>query len=122
MGLRFVLDTNAVLFHFGGRLASPLPLSDSCISVMSWIELLSYPDITVEEEREIRGFLGRIEVVPLTDDIIESTVRLRREHRLRVPDAVIAATARVLGRTLISNDNRLLGLPNVTVEAARLRT
>jgi len=120
MGLKYVLDTKVILFHFGGRLANPLPLPDSSVSIMSRIELLSYPDISGSEERKVRDFLRWIPVFPLLDDVAESAIRLRRGHRLRVPDAVIAATAEVLGATLLTNDRRLLDFPGVPAREARL--
>jgi predicted nucleic acid-binding protein len=48
-------------------------------------------------------------------------VRLRREHRLRLPDAIIAASALACDATLLTNDQRLLALPGVRCQALELR-
>lgn len=44
---RFVLDTNIVLYLLGGRLAHPLPDGTYFLSVMSELELLAYPDLSL---------------------------------------------------------------------------
>ena len=43
MVLKSVLDTNAILYLLGGKLAQPLPAGQYVISVISEMELLSYP-------------------------------------------------------------------------------
>ena len=41
--MNIVLDTNAVLYFLAGRLAEPLPQANFYVSVITEIELLSYP-------------------------------------------------------------------------------
>ena len=45
---------------------------------------------------------------------------LRREHRLKLPDAIVAATAVELDTELLTNDIRLAGTPRVRVRALRV--
>ena len=47
-----LLDTNIILYFLGGRLVDPLPTGEYFLSVITEIELLSYPSIGVDEERE----------------------------------------------------------------------
>lgn len=65
MGLRFLLDTNAILYHLGGRLLEPLPARDTAVSVITEIELLSFPEITAQEEDNIRDLLSKLSILPL---------------------------------------------------------
>ncbi len=44
---RFVLDTNTVLYLLGGRLVRPLPDGTYFLSVMSELELLAYPELSL---------------------------------------------------------------------------
>jgi predicted nucleic acid-binding protein len=61
----------------------------------------------VADAREAILAMG-IEVVPLTDTIAELAAELRGRHkRLRLPDAIVLATARELGSRLLSYDRRL---------------
>lgn len=58
----------------------------------------------------IREFLSRCRRVELTPEIIERTIRIRRSRNIKTPDAVIAATALVLGVTLVSADRQFEGI------------
>jgi len=49
-----LLDTNIILYLLGGRLAEPLPKGNSFVSVITEIELLSYPDLDRQTEQKIR--------------------------------------------------------------------
>jgi predicted nucleic acid-binding protein len=62
----------------------------------------------VGEAREAIAAMG-IAVTPLTAAIGERAAELRARHeRLRLPDAIVLATARVLGGELLSYDRRLM--------------
>jgi predicted nucleic acid-binding protein len=78
------------------------------ISIVTKLELLGFPGITVEQENDIYNFLDDVSVVPLTESIERETIAIRRVTRLKLPDAIIAATAIVLDVTLISRDDDLL--------------
>jgi predicted nucleic acid-binding protein len=61
----------------------------------------------LEEARQAIASMG-ITVVPLTDTIAERAAGLRARHlRLRLPDAIVLATAHELGGGLLSYDRRL---------------
>jgi len=53
MALSVVLDTNVVLYYLGNRLAGDLPSGPICVSVVTEIELLSYPDLSRDEEKHL---------------------------------------------------------------------
>jgi predicted nucleic acid-binding protein len=120
MGMSIVLDTNAVLYFLGGRLAQPLPEADFQVSVITEIELLSYPLLKPEDEAEVRGFLNDVTIVDLGADIKRSAIALRRQYRLKLPDAVIAATALHLGAELLTNDIKLSNIPILRVRELEL--
>jgi predicted nucleic acid-binding protein len=61
----------------------------------------------IQEAREAITSMG-ITVVSLTDTIAERAAELRARHRqLRLPDAIVLATAQELGGRLLSYDSRL---------------
>ncbi|MGL5114520.1 MAG: type II toxin-antitoxin system VapC family toxin [Beijerinckiaceae bacterium] len=78
--------------------------ADRAISRITWIELLV--GAPPETEEAIRRFLAGFEVIPLDDAVSEESIRLRRSHRLRLPDAIILASARVSGRLLVTRDEK----------------
>lgn len=121
MALKRVLDTNAVLYLLGGRLAEPLPEGRYFASVMTEMELLSYPLLDEAAEEQRRAFLSGVTVVGLTREIRETAIQLRRQHALKLPDAIIEATASTLEAELLSNDHKLLRVPGLNCKQLRLK-
>ena len=78
MVLKRVLDTNAVLYFLGGRLADDLPDGDYFVSVITEIELLLYPSLDATAEAQIRAFLQEVGVVSLSRAVIDLIIRLRK--------------------------------------------
>jgi predicted nucleic acid-binding protein len=61
----------------------------------------------LEEARDAIAAMG-ITVVPLTDTIAERAAELRAsDTRLRLPDAIVLATAQEIGGSLLSYDHKL---------------
>jgi predicted nucleic acid-binding protein len=102
-----LLDTNVVLYLLGGRLAAPLEVGQYYVSVISEMELLSYPNLAEDDETQIRLFLEGVMVAELTPDIKTTAIQLRRRHNLKLPDAIVAASAMVLEAELLTNDLQL---------------
>ncbi len=108
MGLSIVLDTNVSIYHLKDLLGPPFGIGIFAVSIITQIELLSLPGLTPTDEAAIRRMLAQdVEVIPLTEPIVPRTIALRRAHRLKLPDAVIAATALELGYELMTNDAAL---------------
>lgn len=119
--MKRVLDTNAVLYLLAGRLTEPLPDAVYCISVITEIELLSYPALTQEDEANINAFLQDVRIIDLQADIKQSAIHFRRKYRLKLPDALIVATTYCLGAALLSNDIQLTKVSELSVSSLRLR-
>ncbi|HNR30376.1 MAG TPA: PIN domain-containing protein [Candidatus Hydrogenedentes bacterium] len=67
-------------------------------------------------------FLGDVGVVELTPDIRYAAIKIRRRESVKLPDAIIAATAQVLGAELLTNDQRLLRLSSLESRSVALRS
>jgi predicted nucleic acid-binding protein len=107
----FILDS-CTCINFLNRKISVLPKGDLYISVITRIEVLSYPKQTTESEAEAGAFLDTLTVVPLIEEVEKTAISIRRfgSPRLKLPDAVIAATAIALNGVLVTNDDDLLKL------------
>ena len=119
--MKTVLDTNAILYLLGGKLAQTLPVGQYFISVISEMELLSYPLLDESAQAKIEGFLSEVTVVGLTEEVKDRAIRLRRQHSLKLPDAIVAATALSLGASLLTNDSKLLQLPGLSSQELKLK-
>ncbi len=118
---RFLLDTNAVLYLLGGRLAHPLPDGTYFLSVISELELLAYPALTPGEDERIKAFLQDITIVELNNAVKSHAIELRKHHGLKLPDAIIVATAITINATVLTNDQRLLSLSTLSTQSLALQ-
>lgn len=115
-----LLDTNVALYLLGGRMAAPLPVGSYGVSVITEMELLAWPSLTAEEEQKVRDFLSELSICELSPAVRARAVRLRREEHLKLPDAVISATAMEFGVELWTNDTGLAKVPGLVCRAVTL--
>jgi predicted nucleic acid-binding protein len=78
--------------------------ADRAISVISWMEVMA--GTTAANEDETRAFLLNFYLLPLTPEVAESAVTIRRGNKIKLPDAIIQATAEMDGRVLITRNTR----------------
>ncbi len=121
MAERYVLDTNVALYLLGGCLLQPLPTGEFYLSVISEMEMLSYPSLTDEEASRVRQFLAQVTVVGLSESVKNMAIALRKQYRLKLPDAIICATASLVDATLLSNDAQLQRVGEINVETVQIR-
>ena len=109
-GKRFLPDTNAVvaLLRAKGGVLDALQDADWVgVSIITQLEFLSFSGLTKADADLFGEFLDQVAVVPLTSQdevLIDTAVRIRKRHRLKLPDAIIAASAVVNDASLVSAD------------------
>ncbi|MEZ0608832.1 type II toxin-antitoxin system VapC family toxin [Fibrella sp. WM1] len=110
---RYLIDSSAVSQYLEARMPeSGLLFMDnvfaieSNISVITQIELLTWQPPAAELGEKITIYIDDSTVFELTPSVVAETIRLRRKHRIKTPDAIIAATALVNGFQLITDNER----------------
>jgi len=107
---QYLIDTNAVIDYLGRKLpAAGMDFMNGVmdavpnVSVVSKIEVLGFnaPD---EHYRLLFGFMNDATVFDLTDNIVEASIEIRKNHKTKLPDAIIAATSLVYDLVLISRN------------------
>lgn len=119
---KVVLDTNAIINALDRGLY--LPSADYYVSVITEIELFSYPKLTESDAKIIRNFMRRISIVPLDDAIKELTIHIRKNYNIKLPDSIVCATALSSKSSLITDDKKLGKIENLktlTLEEHALR-
>ena len=103
MGEKFLIDTNVLIGCIGKNLPAKAQKilariidEEFNISFINKIEVLGHPSA----DKELREFIGLANVYDVTEEIIEKTIEIRRSHKTKLPDAIIAATALVGNLTL----------------------
>ena len=103
--MKALFDTNILIDYLNGVDAARREINryEQClISPITWMEVMVGADPGTDIS--VRAFLARFSQVPVTSEVAEQAVELRRRHRLRLPDAIIWASARVEGALLVTRD------------------
>ncbi|MDZ7810635.1 MAG: type II toxin-antitoxin system VapC family toxin [Arhodomonas sp.] len=108
-----LLDTNVVIgvlkeltpaMEMLRSVGNDTPLAYSAITRM---ELMGYPGLTAEEGAAIESTLATMTYMGLTHAIEDRAIVLRQNHRIKLPDAIIAATALEYSYRLLTLDEAL---------------
>ena len=62
----------------------------------------------LEEEKAIHNFLQFVPIIPLNDSIVDETIRVSRSTGLKLPDAIIGATAVIYGAEIVTRETHFL--------------
>lgn len=68
------------------------------------MEALGYPFKTKEDESFVKMLCNSFDLFDLTKPIIEKTIEIRKRSKIKLPDAIIAASALVNNATLVTNN------------------
>lgn len=110
------MDTNVVLYLLKGDLVLQnfLTEKDFSLSFISELELLGFKQITSIEETSLRVFFEECAIFDVNKGIKHITVDLRRRYSLKLPNALVAATAIFLGIYLLSADKQFSQIDDLT--------
>ncbi|MDP3956447.1 MAG: type II toxin-antitoxin system VapC family toxin [bacterium] len=108
-----ILDTNILIAYLNGE----TPVIDAIskwrregralfISSVSFAEVLALPTLTSREVDTVERFLRAFISAPLDNDLAVVAALLKRTYRLKLPDAIIAATALTRKVPLITRDRQ----------------
>jgi len=116
-GISYCLDTNILIYLLDGdkSLAAMLNRANFYISVITEMELLSYPDLTPAAKENIQELLAACTIIDLNPTVKNKAIEIRRTHRLKLPDAIVAATADYLGLPLFTADKQMDKVEDLSV-------
>jgi len=110
MGQEYLIDSNVIIGYLAGQIPSSgmeivsgIVSNRPNISVISKIELLRFND-TPENEAILEEFINMSKVYPLSNNVVDITVKLCKQNKIKLPDAIIAATALLEGFTLVTRN------------------
>ena len=101
-----LFDTNILIDHLNGIDLASREIRrsrDAAISVITWIEVMTGAE-TADEEAVLRAFLANFRLLEITREVADHAALLRRKKRIKLPDAIILATAEVAGRELLTRN------------------
>jgi len=113
MAKRYLIDTSAVIKYLNGSLPeSGLNMLDKILdkeSIISFVTEIELQVWTPTDDTDIdvyKQFVIASTVLGIEESIITETIRIRKNYKLKLPDALIAATALIYKFTLIADNNK----------------
>jgi len=103
----FLIDTNVIIYstqdvlNFNDFVKNE---DDLYISSITYIEALGFPFQDRNEEKKVTKFCDTFERIFLTKEIEKQTILIRKSCKIKLPDAIIAATAIVHNLTLVTHN------------------
>lgn len=115
-GTKVLIDTNIALYLFKGDKNIEFSLQDSeaYVSFINQLELLGHKNISAKELEWMELFLEECNIIEFNEGIRKITIDLRRKYSIKLPDAIIAATAIFLNIPIISADKHFEKIPELT--------
>jgi predicted nucleic acid-binding protein len=110
MGKKYLLDSNVIIGYLDNKLpregmdfVSDIVDKMPNISVISQIEVLRY-NAPVEAMKILSNFVDSSVILPLDNRVVDVTINLCKQSKIKLPDAIIASTALVHHLTLLTRN------------------
>ena len=104
-----IFDTNVIIFISKNIIKVENLISPDIkpsISIITYIEALGYKFETTEDLLYMQQICSSFQLVNISDLIVLETINLRKKHRIKLPDAIIYATAIVENVPLLTNNTK----------------
>lgn len=106
-----VFDSNILIYYLNAQLSEDVRLlvrdavkTGAFISVITRMEILGWSKHTQESLSSAEDLLDNLSEQPLSEEIVKLCIQLRQTSSLKLPDAIIAATALHLGLPLMTRN------------------
>jgi len=108
----YIFDTNVIIDYIQGNFSdegaafveSLLFENVPNISVITEIEVLCWKHSMEEDIEQYKKFIAKSNVIGLDNDVKLKTIDIRKNNKIKLPDAVIAATALIYDLELITRN------------------
>ncbi len=103
-----LLDTNILIYLAqpgGEKLEAEIAKLSPATSLIARVEALGFQRITAEERGRLDRLFAWVEVLPVNDAVAEAAILLRQARRMKLGDALIAATALLYELPLVTRND-----------------
>jgi predicted nucleic acid-binding protein len=102
-----LFDTNILVDYLSAVPQARVELdrqADRAISIVTWMEVMA--GSADADEQQTRAFLTNFTSLPVAAEVAERAFQIGRERRIKLPGAIVLATAEVSGRVLVTRNTR----------------
>jgi predicted nucleic acid-binding protein len=115
-----LLDSNTIIYLSKKLIPVDDVFSDKenkyAISVITYMEVLGYDFDAKDEEEFIKEMLSYLDVLYIDESISHKVIEIKRKNKIKLPDAIICATAILNKATLVTNDIRLKNISKLKLK------
>ena len=111
--MRWLLDSNVLIDALAGlphgvRVLQEARRSDILVvySAISRIEVLGFPNLSEQEEASVRTLLNEFDEISVSNAVVERTIQIRKSVRIKIPDALIAASAETAQAIVVTRNTK----------------
>ncbi len=115
----YLLDTNFIINLYNRKqnelsflLNNKVDFSQCAISVITRLEVLGFTGNSQQDKQNLSLLLAKLECIELSFPIQEKTINIREQRKIKLPDAIILATALMTKRELVTSDKKLISAYN----------
>lgn len=102
-----LLDSNILIYAAKEEytfLRDLISAEEIAISLLTKLEVLGFNRLLIEEMRYYQDLFESSVVLPIDEDLIDIAISLRQERKIGLADAIIAATALMYKKTLVTRN------------------
>ncbi len=116
-GNKLLLDTNAIISHLNGSKKLEIVL-EGCtifISSITYTELFSFAKLSVVDLQLLKAYVAELQIVHTNNFICDIAAEIRRKTKVKLPDALVAATSIYLDVPIITFDTDFEKIDNIRI-------
>ena len=109
--MRYLSDSNMFVYAASNDPKAVALLDEAVLldwagySIISRLELFGYPDLKPGDEKRLKELLACFSELGVTTEVVDRAIEIRRERRrIKIPDAIVAASALVMDATLATRN------------------
>src|SRR5947209_3881181 len=102
-----LLDSNIIIYATKpeyGELRRFLGEHAYVVSAVSMVEVLGFHRLVEQDRKDLEDFFAAATILPVSDDVVRQAIKLRQAKKASLGDALVAATALVHGRKLVTRN------------------
>lgn len=106
--MKALFDTNIIIDYLGGEEKS---LNEIEIYQERYISIITYMEVLVginnsEEFYNVKEYLLSLNIVHIDQSISDMAIEVRKKYKLKIPDALIMASAQKIGAILVTRNSK----------------
>ncbi len=112
-----ILDSNIIIYLSKNKLLIDDIFQEEneqyVISIITYMEILGYDFENTQEENIIKAIIAQLNTIFINKKMADKVIDLKKRYKIKLPDAIICATAITNNATLITNDKRLKAIEDL---------